>query len=1139
MSKKKKSGKNSKGTTEKIDSQVVQEYDAEVDADSTVRGVIRAMRDMDVAGSEQDELAEEMKKLMERAEELFVSDITDVCLFEQRNKYRDMTLAELVTLVFLTTKGGKRVVELLTDWNYEDMRPYKNVYVTDTRGYRALTKQWSTDIKLLCLLLQYLLSNESLNFEISRFADPKYKMALKEFLPSGSSTLTNKLLLDPGFNLMVEYLQYSQIIIRSLLLNTLEKSEDNATPTAKEAVRIIRDSNRVVEFNGSYLRYCAPFHSVGTSELQTANPIFNFVTKFCNFPRPVNQGLSVLRRLNTIKEISDAIEIDNYKWLYGGANELPYKKDIVDDEIVYSFELDQNGIYENKNVMKITELRHEILFRYLNLDKPNILSTDLEIHFKLLAGLVDPLTQPSPTDSQIISIDQVYLIFLGLYRSITILHKPIVKTEDKFMMCMNLMKIVKMTTVKLLCDDYEKLQDIENFEDSEDWKKTIDRWVPKDLNTQDLELLYMIDILCVYAIYKTYENQPLGKNPFLFDLYYLWKCLSKIVFLGLQIDRLEEAESTFETPLLVRATVRGCSALRSVLATILNERVDINEHDFKHESFNTFMSPHGRKLCNGALISDMRTVIKSFIESGIELDDITNLLVDLTPGDRFDEDIEYMFDYEYEDYNVVSDTEDEDISGEDEEDKNNTTEIHRRCNCVFEDDKIIENSDKLSLEDKSDNSKRNDVTKLKFSSTPDPFAVRARSFFDFNYGGKDWRDIPRGENLYYNPDYVFLGNVHKDTFVKFFERATTTKLETGTANVLLLCVASCIKEEQDYMIIHYLPGTSVPHPKTADEKILSTDELYEIISAEKKFERLLYYNNEFAWCLMDEMLMIIGYRRVLIWFITHLKLNHTVIHYIFELVMGYRCGGVNSEGKEEVNNGEEVVISLCDFSRQGTVILSEIETQMLLQEFFLNAAVTLSDRTFESNSLDSPSTVSNSGGQITEDDDSDDGYVSSYALGLVGLICTMVKSLISAKKLDITKSENTVELQTFLLNWISYLPAAKELYFEMKENVQDSPHEEPKLDNEENEDGVEQAMVGNDVNELQSDGPMLETDGKDALEVLYDFLDNKPKIPAEYLNNNTRKIIYRGDKILPLQESEKPIPFYQLFEDFQSEHDLD
>ena len=81
-------------------------------------------------------------------------------------------------------------------------------------------------------------------------------------------------------------------------------------------------------------------------------------------------------------------------------------------------------------------------------------------------------------------------------------------------------------------------------------------------------------------------------------------------------------------------------------------------------------------------------------------------------------------------------------------------------------------------------------------------------------------------------------------------------------------------------------------------KIATPDDIYDMWSEESKFERMLYLNQDVAWRLMDEMLMCNGYRRVLIWFITHMELNHSLIQYIFELVMGLRGSPFSGEGDE-------------------------------------------------------------------------------------------------------------------------------------------------------------------------------------------------------------------------------------------------
>lgn len=76
----------------------------------------------------------------------------------------------------------------------------------------------------------------------------------------------------------------------------------------------------------------------------------------------------------------------------------------------------------------------------------------------------------------------------------------------KFYMCFNMQKIIDATMLRLNCFDFDILNSVNNTDNAVHWKTQLHRWLPHGLNTQDLELLYMIDILAVYTIYKLYEK---------------------------------------------------------------------------------------------------------------------------------------------------------------------------------------------------------------------------------------------------------------------------------------------------------------------------------------------------------------------------------------------------------------------------------------------------------------------------------------------------------------------------------------------------------------------------------------------------------------------------------------------------------
>lgn len=67
------------------------------------------------------------------------------------------------------------------------------------------------------------------------------------------------------------------------------------------------------------------------------------------------------------------------------------------------------------------------------------------------------------------------------------------------------------------------------------------------------------------------------------------------------------------------------------------------DHHFKNEPINTFMSPHGRKLCQDAVYTDTRTYTAAMLTLGVDLKSVTNLFSVSQADDRFDEDIRYIF----------------------------------------------------------------------------------------------------------------------------------------------------------------------------------------------------------------------------------------------------------------------------------------------------------------------------------------------------------------------------------------------------------------------------------------------------------------------------------------------------------------
>lgn len=168
--------------------------------------------------------------------------------------------------------------------------------------------------------------------------------------------------------------------------------------------------------------------------------------------------------------------------------------------------------------------------------------------------------------------------------------------------------------------------------------------------------------------------------------------------------------------------------------------------------------------------------------------------------------------------------------------------------------------------------------------------------------------------MYYSPSYSFIHEPKLDVIFSLTLRGATEKLNKEESILLVRSVASCVRNEQDQMILADLESnfsasingdvegegnTKMSKIDNEDLRRTTPDDIYEIWSEESAFERMLNVNHDVAWRLMDEMLMCTGYRRILIWFLTHLELKHSLIYYVFELIMGLRGKPFSGEASDQ------------------------------------------------------------------------------------------------------------------------------------------------------------------------------------------------------------------------------------------------
>lgn len=1093
------------------------------------------------------------------------------------SRMRDSLSLEAVVIVLLTTRAGLSVLKLLKPQGSSPLSKCvssqrKWITAYEKRGclHSQLISRWQSDRAMFLQFLRFLLENCDVYLPCEKFVEVEWKLRLG-FLVS-SKYMAAELILDPEYNLLVDYFLAVAPLCEAMLRRVLWLEE------GKYMRDTVVNYKRVYDFSGNFewYNFCRiPSTNASVSRaylvsLLTGDVERKSLRSDANSDTDLNEDTQSFEQVCSI--IDDVFSTPSKSRFHNSQDhsleELSesYCHQVTQDEQVFSFDLNQDGSLELPNLMSHAAVRHEILIKVLRLT--NCLSPLLQLQFKIVAGLVDPLTQPAPNDQHVISLDLLYQMFLGF------LTPEIQRSLDvddgcdwRFHVCFNMQKIINASLVRLNFDDFERLNSINNSDDNVDWRSQLDKWLPHGFNTQDLELICMVDIVAVYTIYKLYEHQPIQLNPFLSSLISLWKNLTCVILLGLEIDRIEEEQETFDTPLMVRATIRGVAALRAIVATVLNGHIEATKHDIKHESLNTFMSPHGRKLCQGALYAELRSHAAALLALGSELEDVTELFADLQPGDRFDEDVRYMFEYEFEDYNELSSR--EEYSGSEkleeftEDSKNGGGKsFGRRCNCIFDDDEMLEDEDYDNDEDDQNFQKHvlhqpNPTTSITMSSTGKPHAVRSRGSFEFDYSGKDWRDIPRMSNLYYNPNYQFFEDLNLDSILSLTNKATKEKLTSAESWDLLSSVATCVKNEQDEIILGNI--TELHRPNADDKsngnrkshaignlKDVTPDDIYEVWCKDSTFEKIVYCNHELAWRLMDEMLMCSGFRRVLLWFITHMELNHSLIHYIFELVMGLRKSSEDSKDKENENEGEMLPDLYRDglesktslpFSRQGAIQLSTIETKMLLQEFFTNAAIFLTEK-----SKDWISEAPNKG---ADGINIDNGNVSLYAVGLMKLICLMVRAFIKKGKFDFRESECVFELQTLLMNWITIIPEAKDLFFELKSMIAEVHSDNSQRNNE---NGRNSANSENISDVLENDNTSQSVDSeynRKLISLLSPIIHGKEENAAVGALRNFikkysfdtnvsligRKVVHESDEILPLPESETPLSLVDYLKD--------
>ncbi|EDK36431.2 hypothetical protein PGUG_00529 [Meyerozyma guilliermondii ATCC 6260] len=645
--------------------------------------------------------------------------------------------------------------------------------------------------------------------------------------------------------------------------------------------------------------------------------------------------------------------------------------------------------------------------------------------YRLTVALCDPLQQPPDNDKQVLSLDFLADILIPLsYHEVS--QKPhfLFETSSvhliKFTLSTIYFRLYCALQETLNTDDELKLRHVDNSPDH--WFENLHYWVPsKEVQSRprQFKVYYSMSCLLLVAIYKLFapespkEPYNLTKNPYLFHLVRSWKCHTNVILLALEIDRRielqneEEDSDENQTPEIIYNVLEGSSAVRSVLAWILNQNpsVDIPDtnsdletiedpdvdwsYDIKELPLLEFVLPLSRRRANcGALRVDMRLIVIALIiiRSGSHVVSTSNqsskppvsysyrkqaqqdaissvgdLLVDLEYDDRFDEDIRYVFEFELDGF-------------QDEDEKQGI------------DDSQLE---PVAIGDNME-------------YTP-AFLEVIKSFESATEEDK---------RKYIFDDVTELGYYLKFVILK---TSSSSKAQDSPWDQVLLNSIAYAKHAASETHFYLYPGIvlgflKMPASIEDIEECRKKNLFLLPISPITNFELFLKNNTQLARSVLDELMMFPYTRsKTLNLLSKEQNLNPLMIDYVYELVSGLR-------GRQEH--------SAYTFSRLGgKVILDEREIQLFLHNFLTRCSEYFA--------------------AVDGFEDLDGNRVilpESVAKKTMSLLCLMINRLVAqgiiALGSDGPFTFNT-ELRGLLIGWIGRVKEARTLYFEISSALYD------------------------------------------------------------------------------------------------------
>lgn len=632
----------------------------------------------------------------------------------------------------------------------------------------------------------------------------------------------------------------------------------------------------------------------------------------------------------------------------------------------------------------------------------------------------------------------------------------------------------------LRADDELRVRYLNN--DVKNWEATAKYWLPslgdrlQGLDSNDrrfsdlwlsLKLLYYICCVVIMALHRLFapsDGSPYNQalNPYLEHFLRLWKTHTSIIALALEMDRELEEEAWvtkleyLDTPYIVKRTLLGSSAVRCVLAYVLeptqgkdfsklkDNGVVVSDHgpkagplvpktddltpqlgengrpclenDLFYDSLLDFYDPLARtaKGC-GAIGSDKR------LHAVVAL--VRRLLLSISPfsaakSAKGDFDPNAFPHFDHEDYLLRVKARDSPYGSASD------LSVDVYYQDQFDDDiKYVFGYFDSDDEESGSPSSKDDNESVKSDVV---FGMAERQMEDeieFDEQGRDWRDCARGKNTEFTAAFLLLEAELKklgderlsDHFfftwfelqqaLEFLALAKIENVDTfihRVGQVTVNTVAKAIGDEMHGRFNKISPDKIHKHLVSlvrADLFVKAHEELPLLeFFPTTNFELILLRNPYCALALLDELFMCKGLRRSLIWFLTH-NVNPLImlISYVYEFVSGLRGNSNKRQSKYK-------------FSRQGHLEITPVEQLMILHELFTLVGTLAS--------ADEPKIS-----QLT-------------ATRIILCLCVMIKNLVLnniIKKNTDDQFENYAhDIQVVLVPWIGKVPEARDLFFMFK-----------------------------------------------------------------------------------------------------------